>query len=135
MAIGYLTDNTEESLFQKYFQEDITSDDLLRCDFSNEADYKCKLVVIPKNEYVVLNICDCTIDESGSLNTSPYFDEPINEPFIFIYDNYESTTPQYAFSIETNGYSRVLPVVFSGMDGKLSISGFEGEVLDISIYE
>ena len=46
----------------------------------------------------------------------------------------ETTTPEMCIKFEYQGFEEMFPIVFSGMDGKLDLTGFEQEVKDISVY-
>ena len=51
-----------------------------------------------------------------------------------MYDNIEQTTPQMCIELKVNGFEDIIPIVFSGNNGHLDLTGHESEVLDISIY-
>ena len=46
----------------------------------------------------------------------------------------ETTTPEMCIKFEFQGFEEMFPIVFSGMDGKLDLTGVEQEVKDISVY-
>ena len=136
LAVAYITDENETEFMEKYFNKDSKYKLLQIYDLSNEfVGATAKIAIIPKDENVFVAIDSCVIDEEGNLAKEYEVYEKTNKPFLLKYDNYEPTMPQYLMELKVADFEALIPIVFSGMDGHLDLSGNESEVKDISIYE
>lgn len=138
LAAGYVTSATQAKFIEKYFSNEASYNSItkydLRSEYNAENEKTDKVVIIPKDENVEISIYDCKIEENGELNKGNMLLEKISEPFMILYDNIEQTTPQMCIELKVNGFEDIIPIVFSGNNGHLDLTGHESEVLDISIY-
>lgn len=138
LAIGYVTWQNEEAFINNFFESEQVFNSITRYDFRDEiarqSQYDEKFVIIPKDDNVKISVYECFFDEEGNLYTRGALIEKVSEPFTLFYDNFEATTLQMCIKLEYNGFEDEFPLIFSGYDGKIDLTGVESEVLDISIY-
>lgn len=138
LAIGYAPDNMlEDFVYTHFYDEDefkmLHVYDFRREDTSEEFD---RFVLIPKTSEVKIDIYDCFINEQGNLELDDkLYGDAVGG--IVILDDLmaETTMPQLCIKMEYKGFEATIPIVFSGMDGKLDLTGHENEIKDISVYE
>ena len=137
LAIGYVTDLNEVRFIEKYFTNETYGQmsyfDFREPIYQNDSSYGNKFVIVPKNENVNITVYDCYIGEDGELYTDNTLIQKISEPFIVI-DDYIEYTPIMCVKFEYNGFEEMFPILFSGEDGTLVLTGYEMEVKDISLY-
>ena len=98
--------------------------------------YGNRFVIVPLTNMVNVTVYDCFINEQGELvKLDNALIKEYTKPFIVL-DDYlaETSTPELCIEFEYNGFQEIFPIVFSGMDGKLDLTGVEDEVKDISVY-
>lgn len=139
LAIGYVLDNdvyefASNNFFSAYMYDCVEVFDYRSAE-SKEKQIGNRFVIIPKTEDVKVSLYNCFINNYGELELDNILIKDYTDPFIIL-DDYlaETTTPEMCIKFEYNGFEETFPIVFSGMDGKLDLTGVEGEVKDISIY-
>ena len=157
LAIGYVLDSNRDEFVRNNFYNDHVyssleplenSDDFYYSYLFNSFemfDYRTEksrnnrtgncFVIIPKSEEVKITLYNCFINEQGELELDNTLIKEYTKPFIVL-DDYlaETSTPELCIEFEYNGFQEIFPIVFSGMDGKLDLTGVEDEVKDISVY-
>lgn len=138
LAIGYVPDMHLEKFIKKNFKnkdeyEKLSEYDLRNEDKSVDGD---RFVIIPKNSSVKIKVNNCFINDQGEVQLDNTLLSDTVGGFVLV-DDYmpESTTPKLCIHIEYDGFEDIVPIVFSGKDGKLDLAGHEMEVKDISVYE
>lgn len=140
LAIGYVTDLTEDEFIEKNFYYtypyyDLTELNLCSVKSKEKGEYNT-FVIIPKSKDIKISLCECSINfNDGELKAGKELIKNCTEP-LKVYTNYfeETTTPKYCIIYEYNGISKTVPIVFSGMDGLLDLTESKGTIKDISIY-
>ena len=139
LAIGYVLDSNIDEFIHNNFYNNYTYNNLEVLDYrsadSREKEIENRFVIIPKSEDVKITLYSCFINEQGELELDNTLIKNYTTPFIIL-DDYlaETTTPELCIEFEYNGFHETFPIVFSGMDGKLDLTGVEEEVKDISVY-
>ena len=138
LAIGYVPDMHLEKFIKKNFKnkdeyEKLSVHDLRNEDKREDGD---RFVIIPKDSSVKIKVNNCFINDQGEVELDDTLLSDTVGGFVLIDDCMpESTTPKLCIHIECNGFEDIVPIVFSGKDGKLDLAGHEMEVKDISVYE
>lgn len=139
LAIGYVLESNIDEFIHNNFYNTYTYNNLEVLD-SRSADSREKgigncFVIIPKTKDVKITLYNCFINEQGELELDNTLIKDYTTPFIIL-DDYlaETTTPEMCIKFEYKGFEEMFPIVFSGMDGKLDLTGVEQEVKDISVY-
>lgn len=99
----------------------------------SETEYGNEFLFIPKDDSVHTSIYTCTITDDGELEKGEVLVSDKTENFIFKCD-FVGDLPAYVVEMKCNGYETVFPLVFSGMDGTLDLTGNEAEIKDLTIY-
>ena len=139
LAIGYVLDSNIDEFIHNNFYNNHTYNNLEVLDYrsadSREKEIGNRFVIVPKSENVKITLYSCFINEQGELELDNTLIKDYTTPFIIL-DDYlaEITKPEMCIKFEYQGFEEIFPIVFSGMDGKLDLTGVEGEVKDISIY-
>lgn len=140
LAIGYVSDLFYHDFINQNFYSESDFDSLEIHDFrypDNRKDgYGNRFVIVPLTNMVNVTVYDCFINEQGELvKLDNALIKEYTKPFIVL-DDYlaETSTPELCIEFEYNGFQEIFPIVFSGMDGKLDLTGVEDEVKDISVY-
>ena len=157
LAIGYVLDSNRDEFVRNNFYNDHVYSSLEPLDNNDDFyysylfnslemfDYRTEesrnngtgncFVIIPKSEEVKITLYNCFINEQGELELDNTLIKEYTKSFIVL-DDYlaETTTPEMCIEFEYNGFHETFPIVFSGMDGKLDLTGVEEEVKDISVY-
>ncbi|CDE96833.1 unknown [Clostridium sp. CAG:567] len=158
LAIGYVLDSNRDEFVRNNFYNDHVYSSLETLDNNDDSycsylfnsfemfDYRTEesknngtencFVIIPKSEEVKITLYNCFINEQGELvKLDNALIKEYTKPFIVL-DDYlaETSTPELCIEFEYNGFQEIFPIVFSGMDGKLDLTGVEEEVKDISVY-
>ena len=95
-----------------------------------------RFVIIPQNSSVKIKVNTCFINDQGEVELDDTLLSDTVGGFVFVDDCMpESTTPKLCIRMEYDGFEDIVPIVFSGKDGKLDLAGHEIEVKDISVYE
>ena len=134
VGIANITNENEESTINKYFVDKSSYDSLDRYDYRNGSEFVDRFLVIPKDKNVVIDICDCVINELGELLIDNTIVDDITSPFILLVDDIESTIPRYCLNIKIGDFTSMIPLSFSGYDGSLVLAGHENEAVDLTIY-
>ncbi|MBR3134152.1 MAG: hypothetical protein IKG56_01660 [Clostridia bacterium] len=138
LAIGYVTSANEARFAKQYFGSSFKYKAIAQYDYRDENNKTNKpedsFVFIPKDENVKISIYDCNINEEGEIKAGSLLKDNITEPFSLAIDNDELTTPKICIKYEINGFEDLIPLVFNGDNGQLSLLGHEMEVLDITMY-
>lgn len=95
--------------------------------------YGNRFVIVPLTNMVNVTVYDCFINEQDKIEKDNILVSNTTEPFIIL-DDYIEYIPTLIVSFEYKGTVKEFPIVFSGMDGKLDLTGVEDEVKDISVY-
>ena len=140
LAIGYVTDLTEDEFIEKNFYYtypyyELEELNLCSAKSKEKGEYNT-FVFIPKSKDVKISLYECSINfNDGELKEGKELLKNCTEP-LKVYTNYfeETTTPKYCIIYEYNGISKTVPIVFSGMDGSLDLTESKGTIKDISIY-
>lgn len=138
LAIGYVPDMHLEKFIKKNFKnkaeyEKLSVHDLRNEDKREDGD---RFVIIPQNSSVKIKVNTCFINDQGEVELDDTLLSDTVGGFVFVDDCMpESTTPKLCIHIEYDGFEDIVPIVFSGKDGKLDLAGHEIEVKDISVYE
>ncbi|MGN1270936.1 MAG: hypothetical protein ACI4UX_03015 [Clostridia bacterium] len=139
LAIGYILDSNIDEFIDTNFYTKDSYNYLKEFDFRTEESKKNeqenKFVIIPKTKDVKISVYTCSLNNDGEIKLANVLIKDYTEPFIII-DDYlaETTTPEICIRFEHQGFEEIFPIVFSGMDGKLDLTGVEQEVKDISVY-
>ena len=139
LAIGYVLDSNIDEFIHNNFHNNYTYNNLEVLDYRSADSREKKIgncfVIIPKSEDVKITLYSCFINEQGELELDNTLIKNYTTPFIIL-DDYlaETTTPELCIEFEYQGFEEMFPIVFSGMDGKLDLTGVEQEVKDVSIY-
>ena len=138
LAIGYVSDMHLEKFIKKNFKNKDEYEKLSVHDFRNEDKSVDgdRFVIIPKDSSVKIKVNNCFINDQGEVELDDTLLSDTVGGFVLV-DDYmpESTTPKLCIHIEYDGFEDIVPIVFSGKDGKLDLAGHEMEVKDISVYE
>lgn len=127
-------DNNDDS-YCSYLFNSLEMFDYRTEESKNNGTGNC-FVIFPKLEEVKISLYNCFINEQGELvKLDNALIKEYTKPFIVL-DDYlaETSTPELCIEFEYNGFQEIFPIVFSGMDGKLDLTGVEDEVKDISVY-
>ena len=139
LAIGYVPDIHLEEFVNNNFVSEDDFKMLSVNDFRHEDEIKegngNRFVFIPKTSDVKVEVYDCFINDKGELELDNTLISNTVGSFVLL-DDYmpESTTPTMCIKLKYHGFEDIIPIVFSGKDGKLDLTGHEMEVLDISPY-
>lgn len=139
LAIGYAPDVNLEKFIQKNFIAKEVFERLIPLDYRKEESRANgngnRLVIFPKTSDVEIEIYDCYITENGEAKILDQWGETLSEGFVLLQEHMaESTMPELCIKIKYHEIEDVIPIVFSGKDGKLDLAGHEKLVKDISIY-
>lgn len=139
LAIGYLTDETLNEFIEKTFVTKEIFENLITLDYRKEESKinggGSTFVFLPKTSDVEIEIYDFYITENGEVKIVDQWGETLNEGFILLQEYMaESTMPELCIKVKYHELEKVIPIVFSGEDGKLNLTGHEKLVKDISIY-
>lgn len=139
LAIGYAPDIKLNEFIENNFITNVIFEKLPTLDYRKEASRKNgngnRLVILPKTSNVEIEIYDCYITESGKPEILDQWGETLNEGFVLLQEYMaESTRPELCIKVKYHGVEDIIPIVFSGKDGKLDLTGHEKLVKDISIY-
>lgn len=138
LAIGYVPDMHLEKFIKKNFKNKNEYEKLSVYDLRNEDKREDgdRFVIIPKNSSVKIKVNTCFINYHGEVELDDTLLSDTVGGFVFVDDcMQENTTPQLCIHMEYDGFEDIVPIVFSGKDGKLDLAGHEIEVKDISVYE
>lgn len=138
VAIGYIKEDKESEFIDKNFVSKEVLDNLLELDYRKEASREqgigITFVILPKNSNVEIEIYDCYINEQGEAKIVDKLGETLKEGFILKLDYMaESTLAEICIKVKSDGEEDIIPLVFSGEDGRLYLNGHE-KLLDISVY-
>lgn len=139
LAIGYVKDTNLNEFIKKNFVSEVVYDNLVTLDYRKEESRISGsgniFVLIPKTSDVEIEIYKAYITEEGELKLLDQWGETLNEGFILLQEYLaESTRPEFCFKVKYHGTEEIIPLVFSGEDDKLDLSGHEEIVQDISVY-
>jgi len=132
LGIAYVNSTNYSKTLEKYceFPENYRFLDLY--DIS-ETEYGNEFLFIPKDDSVHTSIYTCTITDDGELEKGEVLVSDKTKSFIFKCD-FVGDLPAYVVEMKCNGYETVFPLVFSGKDGTLDLTGNEAEIKDLTIY-
>lgn len=72
--------------------------------------------------------------KNGEAKIVDQWGETLKEGFVLLQEYMaESTTPELCIKVKYHGVEDIIPIAFSGEDGKLNLTGHEKLVKDISI--
>lgn len=139
LAIGYAPDIKLNEFIENNFISKVIFEKLFTLDYRKEESRKNgngnRFVILPKTSNVEVEIYDCYITENGEVKIVDKWGETLNEGVVLLQEYMaESTIPELCIKVKYHGLEDIIPIVFSGKDGKLDITGHEKLVKDISIY-
>lgn len=139
LAIGYVTDSNLNKFIEKNFVTKEVFEKLITLDYRKEESRingsGITFVFIPKTSDVEIEIYDCYITEKGETKIVDQWGETLNEGFVLLQEYMaESTIPELCAKVKYHGVEEIIPLVFSGEDGKLDLTKHEKLVHDISVY-
>lgn len=139
LAIGYAPDIKLNEFIENNFITKAVFENLLTLDYRKEESRingdGNRLVIIPKTSDVEVEIYNCYINENGEAKIVDQWGETLKEGFVLLQEYMaESTLPELCIKVKYHGVEDIIPISFSGEDGKLNLTGHEKLVKDISIY-
>lgn len=139
LAIGYVTDASLNKFIEKNFVTKEVFERLITLDYRKEESRingsGITFVFIPKTSDVEIEIYDCYITENGETKILDQWGETLNEGFVLLQEYMaESTIPELCAKVKYHGVEEIIPLVFSGEDGKLDLTKNKKIVQDISVY-
>lgn len=139
LAIGYVTDTSLNQFIEKNFVTKEVFERLITLDYRKEESRingsGSTFVFIPKTSDVEIEIYDCYITENGETKIVDQWGETLNEGFVLLQEYMaETTTPELCAKVKYHGVEDIIPLVFSGENGKLDLANHEKLVQDISVY-
>ena len=139
LAIGYAPDIKLNEFIENNFITKAIFERLLTLDYRKEESRTNgngnRLVIFPKTSDVEVEIYDCYITENGEAQILDQWGETLNEGFVLLQEYMaESTRPELCIKVKYHGLEDIIPIVFSGKDGKLDLTEHEKIVKDISVY-
>lgn len=139
LAIGYAPDIKLNEFIENNFITKAVFENLLTLDYRKEESRingnENRLVILPKTSDVEVEIYNCYINENGEAKIVDQWGETLKEGFVLLQEYMEeSTTPELCIKVKYHGVEDIIPIAFSGEDGKLNLTGHEKVVKDISIY-
>ena len=132
LVIAYVNQYNYDETVAKYCELPGNYELLDKYDYTEYSD-GCEFLFIQKDDTVSVSIYTCNITEDGELEKDELIVNNQTSPFVFICD-YIGDLPTYVVEMKCKGYETVFPLVFSGKDGTIDLTGNESEVKDISIY-
>lgn len=139
LAIGYVTDASLNKFIEKNFVTKEVFERLITLDYRKEESRingsGITFVFIPKTSDVEIEIYDCYITENGEAKIVDQWGETLNEGFVLLQEYMaETTIPELCAKVKYHGVEEIIPLVFSGEDGKLDLTKNKKIVQDISVY-
>ncbi len=139
LAIGYAPDNKLNEFIEKNFITKDIFERLISLDYRKEASRENgsgnRFVILPKTSDVEIEIYNYYITENGEAKILDQWGETLKEGFVLLQENMaESTMPELCVKVKYHGTEDIIPLAFSGKDGKLNLVEHEKLVKDISVY-
>ena len=129
IAVGYIEKGKEAQIREKYFYTDDEYEYLTTVVEGDEYQF----IVIPKKIDAKLEIWKYNVSEEGEL----YFEELLTEvkgtPLLIKTQSTE-IFPRVGIVYKLDGTIFTIPLMISGMDGKLIFNDYDSLIKDISIY-
>lgn len=129
IAIGYIEKGKEEQIKEKYFNTNNEYESLTTVFEGDEYQF----IVIPQKTDATLKIWKYNISEDGEL----FFDKLLAKAKgipLLIETQCTEVFPRVGIEYENCDTKFIVPLMISGMDGKLIFSDYKNLIKDISIY-
>lgn len=131
LAIGYVHPDKVEKFIENTF-EDIKKYEslpIIKLGTSN------KFVIIPKEKGGTIKVWTCKMDDNYQMVKDEMVASQPNTSGIVVETGEIEYIPTVMIEyVDPSSFECLVPLTFSGKDGSLNLTGYEADVMDISIY-
>ena len=131
LAVGYVPNGKEDEIKNKVFIDKDTMDNITTINLGD----RCEFLVVPRERNATVKVWSYAFTEDYELYLDELVIESKGTPLLIKTEDTE-VVPKVAIEYDCDGVNFVIPLIFSGMDGKLFFDDDHIQyIVDVSIYE